>query len=270
MVLTLEGFFTTFLAKKGASMDEQPLQPSAQLQPSSFMNRAVNVFTSPGELYTEIASTPTQKSTWLLPLLLAIIVAMINSFVVNSNESFRQQTRDAQSKVYEKMVEKGWMTQEAREKQEIQDEAQKVPVVKVIAGSLFGSPILLIVGSFILFIVGKILKSPLSFPKYLELFGITLLIGILDTIITLVLMHALDSIYASPGGGLLLSSSFDPSKFSHRLIASVTVFGIWRQIVLGIGLSKFSGKSQSVTIPIVFVIWLVIVLGLVSLAGLFM
>jgi hypothetical protein len=241
------------------------------MSPSSFMTRVTNVFTAPGELFAEVAARPAQKTSWLLPLLLAIVVSLLSSYVTDTNPSFKQQMREAQSKVYDKMVEKGWMTQEHREEREIKEESQETSIIRLVLTSAVKSPLELVIGAFVLFIVGRVmLSASLGFGKYLELYGLAMVIGVVDSILKLVLMHLLDSIYANPGGGLLFYPTLDPSRFSHRLFGNLSVIGVWHIAILGIGLSKFSGKSPTVTISIVFAIWLVIVLSLVALAGLVM
>ena len=81
------------------------------------------------------------------------------------------------------------------------------------------------------------------------------MIGILGSIVTVLMMYALDSIHATPGGSLLLMGSFDPHNIGHNLLASLNVFTLWQTAVVGIGLAKISGKSNGVAMGTAFGLW---------------
>lgn len=52
---------------------EQTEQPATQT--SSLMDRITNVFTSPSELFDEVAVSQVQTSSWLVPLILSILTS---------------------------------------------------------------------------------------------------------------------------------------------------------------------------------------------------
>ncbi|HMD14463.1 MAG TPA: hypothetical protein VKI62_07560, partial [Bacteroidota bacterium] len=89
--MTVVSFFITFFHhNQGAYMDQQPTT-AAPIELSSFMTRATNVFAAPSELFSELASTPAQNSSWSIPLILSVIVSILFVISMNSNPELRQQ-----------------------------------------------------------------------------------------------------------------------------------------------------------------------------------
>ncbi len=245
-------------------MEQQ--QPIAAAQPnvSSFGTRMTNVFMSPSELYTEVASAPIQKSSWLIPYLVTLIFTVVSTLAVYNNPALRQQIFDMQEKAMQKMVTDGWMTQDQLD-QQMDAMKNSGPVLFVVFGSGFQiitTSVIFFLGTLLLWLAAKVvMKFTGTFGKVLEVYGLALWISVLGTIVTIILMYLMNSMTATPGGGLLLGESFDPTNTGHKLLAGLNIFMLWEVAIIGLGLAKVSGKSAGLGMAISFALWAVFIVG---------
>jgi hypothetical protein len=250
-------------------MEEQA--PSAPT--ISFSNIIVNVFASPAEAYEGIRTSPSRASVWLVPLLLTFVLAIGSIWITFTNESIKSQIVDQQRERMQEQVQAGKISQERAD--EMLDQMEKGTGMFMaigIVGAGIMICIMLFVGALFLWLIGKLaLKAEAGYGKYLELWGSSMWIGLLGGIVTILLLMAFNSMYASPSAALAILSSYSPKNSLHRLLTSLNVFSIWQMIVVGIGLSKFSGKSLGTGIGASFVLWiawvLITVFALASLFG---
>jgi hypothetical protein len=126
-----------------------------------------------------------------------------------------------------------------------------VGVVVIVSAAMFLIPLLLLA-------IGKLaFKAPANYQKYLETYGIATLISALGAIVTLLMMYSMDSMLAQPGGAFFLRDSFDRHNMAHGLLASLNVFTIWETAVVGIGLSKLTGKPTGTGMGVTFGLWII-------------
>lgn len=248
-------------------MEEQSSTLSQPASVSSFMARAAGVFTSPGEVFKEVATAPVQTSSWLLPFIFSLLVAVLFTYALFNNSSLRQQILEPQQQKMQKQVEEGKMTQEQFDRASTFMESPTMFFAFGVIGSVvfislatFGAPLVIWLA------VKLLLKSPVSYKKMLELYGLTCLIGILGAIITLLLMHLFDSVHASLGGSLLVMHGFDQDNMGHKLLASLGVFSLWQTALVGLGVASVSGKPVKTGMGLAFGLWAVWVI-LSSLLG---
>lgn len=246
-------------------MNEQ--QPTSPQQPTvtSTMTRITNVFMAPTELYTEIAATPAKTTSWLIPYIVMIFLAIVSVYAVYNNPSLRQQVFDMQEKSMQKMVTEGKVTQDQMDRQ-MDGMKNSGPVMFVVFGSGFQFvtiSLLFFLGSLLLWISAKvIIKYSGPYSKILEVYGLASWISVLGTIITMILINLMNNLFATPGGGILLGDSFDPLNSGHKLLASLNIFTLWNMALIGLGLAKISGKSAGLGMAISFGLWAVFVVGL--------
>jgi Yip1-like protein len=245
-------------------MNEQQTSPVAAPSASSFMTRATNVFAAPSELYGEVATVPVQSTSWVLPFLFSIILVIVATYAVYNNPSLRQQIWDMQEMAMKKQVEKGNMTQGQME-QRLDQMQNSGPAMFMVFGAGLGSIGLAFVvfgSTLALWLIVKLAyKSPAGYSKILEIFGLSMMIGIVGSIITLVTMNLMNSMYATPGPALAMVGSFDPMNTTHKLLAALNVFTIWQVVVLGVGIAKVSGKSLGTGIGLTLALWAVWTVG---------
>jgi hypothetical protein len=241
---------------------EQTEHPSTQtVEVSSFADRAASVFMSPGDLYTEIAAAPVQTTTWVIPYIIALLVGVMMTVGIFSNESLKYQALETQRDAMKQQVESGKMTQEQADRAEKMVSPSlfmiigAVGAIGVISALTFLLPLLL-------FVVAKVaFKFPGGYKKMLETYGIAMLIGSLGGLVTLLMMYAMDSMIASPSAVLLVRDSFDKHSFVHSVLGSLNVFTIWEVAVVGLGISKLCGKPAGAGMAATFGLWIIWVLG---------
>ena len=241
-------------------MDQQQPSAAAQVPITSLMTRATNVLASPNELFTELRDAPVQTTSWLIPFIILILLGIVSTYSVYTNTTLRQQVYDMQEQGYRKAIADGKMTQEQADQMTERME-NSGPVMFMIFGSGFqiiAMSAMLFLGTLVYWLAAKIImKFPGPYSKVLELFGVALWIGILGTVITLILINLLNSLVATPGAGLLLIGSFDPTNKAHKLIAALNVFTLWQTGIIGYGLSKICGKPTGQGLGISYGLWAV-------------
>lgn len=236
--------------------------------PTSLLTRLTNVFTSPSELYEEVAVTPVQKSSWVVPWILALLMGVIIVVTLYSDVTLREQMLEIQSRGMQKAVEEGKMSQEQFEQiREQMSEAGAgvfigigaVSSAVIISLMLFGA-------TFALWLVAKFgFKAVLDYSKMLEVYGLATIVGVLGSIVSLLLMLAFHSMYASSGLGIAVIDSFDPENQMHQILAAINLFSIWQTAVVGIGLAKTGGKPLGTGLTVAFGLWIIWVLAAVTL-----
>jgi len=249
-------------------MEEQvPAAPTI-----SFSDIIMNVFASPAEAYEGIRTSPTRASVWVVPLLLTFVLSIGSIWFTFTNESIRSQIVEQQRERMQEQIQSGKITQERAD--QILEGMEKGSGM-MIAFGIIGAGIMLcvtvFVGALFLWLIGKLaLKAEAGYGKYLELWGSSLWIGILGGIVTLLLLMAFNSMYASPSAALAVMSSYSPKNSLHRLLTSLNVFSIWQMVVVGIGLSKFSGKSMGAGIGASLALWIAwVLISVFALASMF-
>jgi hypothetical protein len=232
----------------------------------------VNVFVSPAEAYEGIRTSPTRASVWVVPLLLTIVLAIGSIWLTFTNEAIKSQIIEQQRIRMQEQVQEGKITQERADQMlDGMEKGTGMMIAFGIVGASIMICIVLFVGALFLWLVGKLaLKAEGGYGKYLELFGSSLWIGMLGGIVTMLLLMAFNSMFASPSAALAVLSNYSPKNSLHRLLSSLNVFSIWQMVVVGIGLSKFSGKSLGTGIGAAFVLWLAwVLISVFALASMF-
>ncbi len=248
-------------------MEEQaPSTPTISLG-----NLITNVFASPSEAFEGLRTSPARASVWVIPLILFIVLNSSIAVVMFTNESIRAQFMESQTQRMQERVDSGQMTQEQADQAEAQMERGSGMMIAFgIIGSVVTVSIMFFGAALIFWLVGKVaLKAPAGYGKYLELWGASGWIGILGGIVTLLMIMALSSMYASPSAALAVLSDFKPTDATHRLLSSLNVFSIWQMVVLGIGLSKYAQKALGSGITVAAVLWVIWVLLVTFALGAF-
>jgi hypothetical protein len=247
---------------------EEHAQPPPDAAVSPFLTRATNVFASPGELYSEVASSPVQTSSWALPYIISLVLTVLLTVALFNNPSLRQQLLDTQKQEIQHQVDAGKMPQETADRSiEFLESSSMVMIIGMLAAvlfvtiALFGIPL-------VLWLVAKFgLKAAINYNKMLEVYGLATLIGILGGIVSVLLMHVFSSVYATPGGSMFfMSGGFNSHNVLHNILASLSLFAIWQAVVAGVGMAKISGKTTGTGIGIVLGLWFLWVI-LVSFLG---
>lgn len=247
----------------------EQMDPAGPQNPeiSSFGTRAVNVLSSPGELFAEVADAPVQGSSWIIPYMVMALLFVLMMFSMTNNPVLFDQMKEQQRDDIRSRVEEGSMSRaEADRASEIYENQKLVMAVSagfgiiIVTAAYFGIP-------FILRLCAKGLwKSGGTYKKTLEIYGLSSVIGIVGLLVTMLMMNLMNSLYAQPGGAYFLMDSFDSKDFGHNVLASLNLFTVWQVAVVGIGLSAVARKSAGQGMMLSFGLWIVwvIVAGLLG------
>lgn len=249
-------------------MEEQaPATPTISLS-----DIVVNTFASPAEACEGIRTSPSRGSVWIIPLILMFALSVVSIWMTFTNDAIKSQIVDQQRERMQEQVQAGKLSQERAD--QTLDAMEKGSGMFMAFGIIFAvimMTVTLFVGALFLWLVGKLaLKAEPGYGKYLELWGSSMWIGLLGGIVTVLLLYAYNTMYASPSAALAVLSSYSPKNSMHRLLSSLNVFSVWQMIFVGIGLSKFSGKSLGVGIGVSFALWIAwVLISVFALASMF-
>jgi hypothetical protein len=249
-------------------MEEQvPATPTI-----SFSDIVMNVFASPAEAYEGIRTSPSRASVWLVPLLLMFVLSIGSIWFTFTNDAIRSQIVEQQRERMAEQVQAGKITQDRADQMlDGMEKGSGMMMAFGIVGAAIMIAITFFIGALFFWLIGKLaLKADAGYGKYLELWGSSMWIGLLGGIVSLLLVMAFSSMYASPSAALAVLGNYSPKNSMHRLMTSLNVFSIWQMVVVGIGLSKFSGKSMGAGLGTAFALWVVwVLISVFALASLF-
>jgi uncharacterized paraquat-inducible protein A len=243
--------------------DKQPLPPAP-----SIGSTIVNVFAAPAEVLTNLHTSESKPSLWILPLIVSIAAVLVMMVIGFTNQDLKSQRLEATRITLEHRVTEGKMTQEQLDQmmEGMEKGGGVVLAIQIVAVTIIFS-IIFFLSALLLWLGSKtILKLPAGYEKILELSGIATWIGILGIFIQMLMMIGLNSIYAQPNAAIFFFQSFDITNSTHKALATLNFFSIWQTFVIGIGLQKWSNKSLTLPLIVSFAVWLLIT-GLVLLLG---
>ncbi|HMS64216.1 MAG TPA: Yip1 family protein [Ignavibacteria bacterium] len=220
------------------------------------------VITAPSETFETIANTP-KKNYWLIPVLIAIVVGLVSTFLFMQDAELVGRTMNKQK---EKMMEKfeenikdGKMTQEQVDAA-MESMNPKGVFFKIMGygGSVVGPFIVLLLLSVIYLIVLKIMQGKIDFLNIANVVGLALLIGAIGNLIAIVI-SILKGNMTTIGPSLFMSEESVGEKV-YALLTKIDLFSIWFYAVIAIGLSKVGSLSIAKTATAVFGIWIVYII----------
>jgi len=237
-------------------MEEQ--REAAPQSTMPFMDKVVNVFAAPGELYENVRSTPKTTSNWLVPAIVLICVSIVLSQVMLTNASLNDQIGQATRKAMEQAVQQGRITQEQADQQiERIGPGSVIFTIGTTVGPLIFTFLRLFLIALVLWLLGKsAMKAQAPYMKVVEVVGLTLFISVLEAIVTTILAFAMDSITATPSLGAFVSN-FDFGNKMHMALAKVNIFTFWIIAVTSIGLSKLFQRDLPKVLVLVVALWII-------------
>jgi hypothetical protein len=129
-------------------------------------------------------------------------------------------------------------------------------VIRFVATGV-GIPIVLFVVALFYWLLGKWgMRASAPYMKVVEVVGLTFYIGVLQSLLTTIMMILMNSIYASPSLALAVSN-FDMENKLHLVLAQVNFFTLWSLVVTSIGLSKLFQRDLPKVLVLVFALWII-------------
>ena len=167
-------------------MDAEAIPPppteGAPAEPSSLMDRLTNVIAAPGEVFAEIKNAPVRASNWLVPLILACIVAAVYASIAFSQPAIVRSMQEQRETTYRKLVAAGKMTQaQADQAAATFDQIMTPTITKILysGGAVLTSAIgLFLMGLGIWLALKCCPGARLDYMKVVEICGLALVIDV--------------------------------------------------------------------------------------------
>ena len=229
-------------------MSQNPslLDPTTRVEtrpPMSLAARLLNVFAVPGEVFSELKTAAPSVSNWLVPGVFGAIVGAISVFILLSQPTVQKQLHDSQSRLLERAVKAGHLTEQDRIVAQIFT-GRTAMKAWAVAGAIAGSFVSVLWWGFILWVLGRaLLKVPLAFNKTLEVAGLSMMIDVLGCMVALLLL---------PQVGSLSIKDLENSGKGHLFAAATSIFAFWVVGVRSLGLAKLAD------VPYLRAAWLVV------------
>lgn len=241
---------------------EASLTPSESPQQNiSLGDSLAGVFTEPGETFTAVKQS-TKKNYWVVPIIIVIVISIIATLLVLRDEELTSGIREKQMKTMheqmDKAIKEGKMTREQADQQIEQTQKFMSGSMMMTFGLVFsvlGVLVFLFLKALIYWGGLKIFKGMASYADVLNVLGLAAIITAIQLVVDTVLAVLMGKIMVNIGPVLLVSEESVGSSM-YTFIANFDLINIWYLVVVGIGLAKVSSLKSSVTMPLVFGLWL--------------
>jgi len=239
--------------------------PNQSTSRTSLVSRLTNIYAVPGDVFEALKPAPHAVSNWLVPVVLACLVGVINVWVMFSQPAVQQQMREQQATKFEQMVDQGKITQ--KQADDIQSKmGDSQFLIMKIAGSV-GAVFVSFIWPFALSLPLWLLarwgyKTRIAYMKTVEMVGLCTMIGVLGGVVSMLLIVATGNMYATLGPALLIRD-YDLGNKMHLVLSSLNLMTIWYIGVLCVGLSRLTGKSFMTAALWLYGSWAVLRAGII-------
>ena len=240
-----------------------PVPPgdSAEASPatSNLGSRLFNVIAAPGDVFEELRTSRDAAANWLVPALILVVVSLICTVMIFSQDTINHQLTEITTKAIEKQLSKANMPPEQR--QAALDAAEKYgsisSKISAYVAPLFAAFVSPFWWGLLLWLFGKALKGNFSYMKAVEAAGLANFLSVLESIIKTLLIIVQGNLFASPSLALLIKD-YDPQNATHNVMGAINIFTFWILAVRSVALAKLSGASFAKAALWVFGFWVVI------------
>ena len=236
-------------------------------RPMTLAARFTNVFVAPGEVFEAVREGPPSMGSWLMPFLLACVVAVTHVLVLFSQETTLHQVREMQERALDRKLAKIPAEQADQVRQKV-EQFSRPEILKITGsvGAVVGQSSSFFLVALFFWLVGtRFLGGRFGYGAALEVCGLANLIGVVGAVMGTMLMAGFGNILASPGP-ILLVREMDPANGWHLVLASISIMTLWQLGVVAVGLARLSGTTFRRTVWWVVVPW-VFYRGAAALAG---
>jgi len=236
-----------------------PLPPT-----TSLAARLLNVFATPGEVFTEVAATPHLVKNWLVPVLLSCVVMVTSVMILFSQPAIQQKIREQQQAAMDKNVAAGKMTQADADKAMVF--ISKFTAIMAGIGGLCWAGGGVFLWAFGLWLLARfIFKANISYMKLVEVVSLAGMISVLHQVVLLLMRINLGNPSSTTSLALVVGE-MDPQNPLHMVLAMLDLFVIWYLIVLSVGVSKLARAPFGRVLFSLTFAWLVVQLFLILLS----
>jgi hypothetical protein len=229
--------------------------------PSTWM-ALFHAIVSPDSVLLQIADTPVRHLRWLLPVILYVLISLSSVQILAQyptlNDAFRETIRQVLQPGLDEQIREGALTRK-------QVEWLYTFVTPGTPQFLFAQGLGLVVGAFatlfgLAFLFWQLAKSAMNshapYLKVVEVVGMTFVIACLERIVTMMLMIGTESIYATPGLGLLAIDSA-PQSFLYFVLSRINFFTLWELGFISRGLAFLFDRDFPKVLVLILALWII-------------
>jgi hypothetical protein len=246
-------------------MDQPPPLPGIAVPPNpkgprmSLLARLLNVFAIPGHVFAEVKATRRSIANWLVPVVIASMVASLVAMALYSQPSFLEQIRTVKAQELNQKVKSGQMTkQQADETQAMLDKLLTPSVLKTVGllGSVVGSFVSVFGWGLVIWFLGrKYLLARFAYMKAVEVTGLATMISVLGMVVKLLLVVNVGKMFSTQSLGLAVSD-FNPDDPNYLLLILINVFQFWFVALLASGLARLANAPFPRAMFLVLICWM--------------
>ena len=218
-----------------------------------FVQRVIGVFTAPGKTFEDVANKPTV----LMPLLLVMLFAGANAYIIAPISGKDQADLMSRSAFFERMI----PDKETRE-QQLEEMRNPTTITRVLAivQSAVGTLVFLVIFALVYWGLGNLLGGEPTFKKMLSMLAFAGMISVVAAhLVRLPLIIAKDTVFGVSLSPVVFFPDAPVTSPTFRLLSALSVFAIWSVVVTGIGFARVSNTSTRSGIVTVSISYLVLV-----------
>jgi hypothetical protein len=227
-----------------------PLSSPFPLQ-TSIRQKLLNIFVSPTDVFDEIIASPSNLANWRVPTLLVCLASIISLQIGPLGADSASAIHHlAQAPIIS-----------PAQTHALAGTWPLMSALSVCLATLSGT----FWSAFVLWFIGHtFLKVSFPYLKALEIVGLTSIISVLGTIITILLIAVSGGPSAQPALSFLISK-LEHNQRLYLIFVTFNFFYLWTTTVLAIGLSRLCRVSFKEAVFWVFGYWMMIRIGVVIL-----
>ena len=239
--------------------ESDSMHAATPIEPLSVTDKFVGIFSEPSATYQNVRDAGPRNSDWLVPLFAFIIILVAGTLLRFANPEFLAQIKQQQIDAMQKQVETGKMTQQQAE--QAMDQIDKFGGIQKIVAPI-GAGIGYLVVFFLIVLIYWLLvryaiKGLATYALMLSVVGLSLYIGIIDQLISILLMYVTGQPLATLSPTLFMHADASAMKdMSFRLAANLNPISIWSYFVVSIGIHKTANVSKAKAFGMVFGLWI--------------
>ncbi len=234
------------------NLENQDLKALAEEEEISISDKLIGVFTEPGKLFKDLSNKKPKTTDWLIPLSLIILVVLMMQLVIFVRPSLKDQAVSKQMVEVEKRLDEavaeGRISQETADTQydqtydALNNQMGQIMIFNAVAIVVFSLIFFFIVSGFFILLAKFGLKGEGSYKMGLSAYGLPMYISILQLVLNILLIVAMDSI--ETGTNLTKIAGWNIKEFSGYMASYIDPFSIWFYTILGLSFAKMF-KSES-------------------------
>lgn len=244
------------------TQDEELLEDEYELTHS---DKLVGVFSEPSTTFQKMAQSPVRTTDWLIPLLTFIIVLILSTVMMQTNQQIKYSMMEKQlesiEKNFDEAVNTGRMTQEQADAQmeSIRDRMDQggmaMLIPQIIGIVIFTFIVFFVISGFYFATVKFVLKGDGPYGNAMVAYGLPFYIASVQVILQVIVAMLMSKMVTDLSVTTFMS--LDKTEIVGFLLSKVDIFSIWFYVVVGIAYAKmFKSDNTKKYVVTILVLWI--------------